>query len=89
MIYEGIGPNRGRVLESDGEALDYAMASLGLAPLDGWDGVDTDTLLEYFDPAAYLSGNWAAYRDWGTYYAENPKEAEGFEEPGEADGWIV
>lgn len=69
MLYIGIGPNRGRVLETDEEALDYAVTSLGLAP--------------------YLSGNWVAYRDWGTYYAENPEEAEGFEEPGEADGWIV
>ena len=75
MIYEGIGPNRGRVLENYADALDYAMVSLGLAPLDGWAGVDTDTLLEYFDLPAYLSGNWVAYRDRAEYEAENREDA--------------
>ena len=60
MIYIGIGPNRGRVLETEEEALDYAITRLGLAPAETWDAVDKTLLLEYFSLADFFSGNWIA-----------------------------
>ena len=34
MIYIGIGPNRGRVLEGDADALAYALAVHGVEPVE-------------------------------------------------------
>ena len=77
MIYIGIGPNRGRVLEGDEETLDYVITGLGLAPADGWDKVDKKALAEYFDLESYMSDNWISYPDWAAYRAGNPGEEQG------------
>ena len=75
MIFIGIGPNRGKVLESDADALAYAFAVENIQPVEGWDGIHPEfkrMLLEW-----EFSGDWVRYPDWAACRAENPEEEQG------------
>ncbi len=55
-IYSGFGPESGKVIEGDANALAYACTACGVMPLNCWQAVDpdfADMMLEWF-----YSGNW-------------------------------
>lgn len=54
--YTGILSNRGKVLETDADALAYAFGRCGIEPSGGWEAVDEEfrrMVLEW-----YYSGDW-------------------------------
>ena len=67
MIYEGIGPNRGRVLENDADALAYGLAVHGLAPAGSWDEIDPEFTAMFLEWE--FSGNWVQYPTWEAFYS--------------------
>ena len=62
MYYVGRCENRGRIIPNDEEAIDYAIALMGLEPKDGdWNNVDKSLFTEYFSLIDFMSGNWDQY----------------------------
>lgn len=77
--YVGFGKNRlpngqPMILETDMEALQYAMTRIGLVPETGWGEADTQTLSSYFDLEAFMSGSWDKYDDFEEYEEEREKK---------------
>ena len=69
MIYEGIGPNRGKLLPNDADALAYGLAVHNLQPVESWEDIDPEFKAMFLEWE--FSSNWAVYPTWEDFYAEN------------------
>lgn len=56
MVYRGIGPEAGKRIEGEADALAYALAACGVMPTENWAGVDPDFAGEVL--RWFYSGNW-------------------------------
>lgn len=60
-VYEGYGPDKGKVIIGDSDALGYAMAMCGIEPIE-----DVGKVLDEFKAALiewYYSDHWEIHRD--------------------------
>ncbi len=74
MFYVGILSNRGKILESDEDAIRYALTMFDLYPAnDFWQGFDYEGFAEFFDLESYFSGDWIIYKSREEYEAEQER----------------
>lgn len=61
-VYVGVlGEDRGKIIEMDADAISYAMETLGIGPLNGYENVNKEFLNELL--TWFYSGNWEIYHD--------------------------
>lgn len=62
-VYEGIGPNKGKVIYGDSGARALMYELIGIEPINGWENIDPE-FIKQFDRDMldwWYSGTWIIY----------------------------
>ncbi len=66
-VYEGIGPNKGKVIYGDSDARALMYEQIGIEPINGWENIDPE-FMRQFDRDML---DWWYSGSWITYSSEN------------------
>ena len=70
-VYEGIGPNKGKVIYGDSDARALMYEQIGIEPINGWENIDPEFMRQFDRDMLdwWYSGPWIVYPSEEAYRA--------------------